>query len=129
MKVDSGTPVSIATSKWMKRYVKEMEVKKDYIMEMECNRRFKKGENIYKSDKEITLQVRMKTDNDAFIMKMVTVSVVDRDDELFLCGLKTLMDWKAELHYEKCELKFDDSQKRVYIKISGGGHQLVKLET
>ena len=33
------------------------------------------------------------------------------------------------LHFEKGELEFDDSQKRVYIKISGGGHQLVKLET
>ena len=87
------------------------------------------GENIYLSNKEIMLPVRMKTDNDDFIMKMVTVSVVDREDELFLCGLKTLMDWKAVLHFEKGELKFDDSQKRVYIKISGGGHQLVKLET
>ena len=87
------------------------------------------GENIYLSDKEITLPVRMKTDDHDFIMKMVTVSVVDREDELFLCGLKTLMDWNAAIHYNKCELKFDDSQKRVYIKISGGGHQLVKLET
>ena len=62
-------------------------------------------------------------------MNMVTVSVVDREDKLFLCGLKTLMDWNAVIHYNKCELKFDDSQKRVYIEISGGGHQLVKLET
>ena len=42
------------------------------------------GENIYLSDKEITLPVRMKTDND-FMMKMVTVSVVDSEDEIFLC--------------------------------------------
>ena len=129
MIVDSGAPVSIATSKWMERYLKEMEVKKDEITEKKCNRRFKMGENIYLSDKEITLPVRMKTDDHDFIMKMVTVSVVDREDELFLCGLKTLMDWNAAIHYNKCELKFDNSQKRVYIKISGGGHQLVKLGT
>ena len=91
MIVDSGAPVSIATSKWMERYLKEMEVKKDDIIEKECNRRFKMGENIYLSDKEIMLPVRMKTDNDDFIMKMVTVSLIDREDELFLCGLKTLM--------------------------------------
>ena len=70
-------------------------VKKDEITEKECNRKFKMGENIYLSNKEITLLVRMKTDNDGFMRKMVTVSVVDRDDELFLCGLKTLMEWKA----------------------------------
>ena len=92
MIVDSDAPVSIATSKWMERYLKEMEVKKDEIIEKKCNRRFKMGENIYLSDKEITLLVRMKTDDHDFIMKMVTVSVVDREDELFLCGLKTLMD-------------------------------------
>ena len=38
---DSATPLSIATSKWMDRYLKEMEVKKDEIMEKECNRKFK----------------------------------------------------------------------------------------
>ena len=91
----------IATSKWMERYLKEMEVKKDDIIEKECNRRFKMGENIYLSDKEIMLPVRMKTDNDDFIMKMVTVGVIDREDELFLCGLKILMDWKVALHFEK----------------------------
>ena len=83
----------------MERYLKEIEVKKEDIIEKECNRRFKMGENIYLSNNEITLPVRMKTDNDDFIMKMVTVSVVDREDELFLCGLKTLMDWKAVIHY------------------------------
>ena len=70
----------------------------------------------------------MKTDNDDFMMKMVTVSVVDREDKLFLCGLKTLMEWKAAVSYEKCELLFGESQKRVHKQIAGGGHQLVKLE-
>ena len=42
--VDSGAPVSIATSKWMEKYLKEMEVKKDEITEKECNRKFKMGE-------------------------------------------------------------------------------------
>ena len=43
----------------------------------------------------------------------MTLSVVDREDKLFLCVLKILMEWKAAVYYEKCELKFDDSQKRV----------------
>ena len=37
MIVDSGAPVSIATSKWIERYLKEMEVKKDEIIEKKCN--------------------------------------------------------------------------------------------
>ena len=41
MIVDSGAPVSIATSKWIEKYLKDMEVKKDEIMERECNRKFK----------------------------------------------------------------------------------------
>ena len=106
-----------------------MEVKKDEITEKECNRKFMMEKIIYKSNRELTLSVRMRTDDDGFMRKMIIVSIVDRDDELFLCGLKTLMEWKATVYYEKCKLKFDDNQKRVNIQISGGGHQLVKLET
>ena len=115
MLVDSGAPVLIAPSKWIEKYLKEIELNKDDIIKKEYNRRFKMGENIYLSNKEITLPVRMKTDDHDFIMMMVTESVVDKEDKLFLCGLKTLMDWNAAIHYNKCELKFDDSQKRVYI--------------
>ena len=60
---------------------------------------------------------------------MVTVSIVDREDELLLCGLKILKEWTAAVYHKKFELKFDNSQKRVNIQISGGGHQLVMLET
>ena len=59
---------------------KEMEVKKNEITEKEFNRKFKMGKNIYLRDMEITLPGRMKTDNDDFIMKMVTVSVINRKD-------------------------------------------------
>ena len=101
--VDSGTPVSIATSKWMEKYLKNMEVKKDEITENECKRKFKMGENIYLSNREIMLPVRMKTENDDYIRRMITVSIVDREDELFLCGLKTLIEWKAAVFYDKYE--------------------------
>ena len=43
MIVDSGAPVLIATSKWIEIYLKEMKVKKEEIMEKECNRKFKIG--------------------------------------------------------------------------------------
>ena len=35
--VNSGAPVSIATSKWMKKYLKEMEVKKDEMKSQRKN--------------------------------------------------------------------------------------------
>ena len=47
MIVDSGAPVSIATSKWMEIYLKTMEVNKEEITKNECKRKFRIGENIY----------------------------------------------------------------------------------
>ena len=121
--------MSIATSKWMEKYLRTMGVKKEETTENECKRKFRMGENVYLSNKEITLPVRMKTESDDYIRRMITVSIVDKDDELFLCGLKTLIDWKAAVFYEKSEMMFDETKKRVFMNISGGGHQLVKLET
>ena len=80
MIVDSGAPMSIATTKWMDRYLKSMEVKEDEITEKVCNRKFKMGENVYLSNREIALPIRIKTDSDDYIRKMITVSIVDRED-------------------------------------------------
>ena len=85
MIVDSGAPMSITTTKWMDRYLKSMGVKENEISEKACNRKFKMGENVYLSNREIALPVRMKTDSDDYIRKMITVSIVDREDKLFLC--------------------------------------------
>ena len=57
---------------------------KDEVIEKECNRKFKIEENIYLSNREITLPVRMKTDKDDYIRSIITVSIVNRKDELFL---------------------------------------------
>ena len=103
MIVDSGASMYIAATKWMDRYLKSMEVKKDEITEKVCNRKFKMGENVYMSKREIALPVRMKTDDDDYARKMITVSIVDREDELFLCGLKMLIEWKVAVFYEKSE--------------------------
>ena len=129
MIVDSGAPMTITTTKWMDRYLKSMGVKENEISEKACNIKFKMGENVYLSNREIALPVRMKTDSDDYIRKMITVSIVDREDELFLCGLKMLIELKAAIFYEKSEMIFNETKKRVYMHISEGGHQLVKLKT
>ena len=91
MIVDSGAQVSIATSKWMEKYLKTMGVKKEETTENKCKRMFRMGENVYLSKREIMLPVRMKTENNDFIRKIITMSILDREYELFLCGLKTLI--------------------------------------
>ena len=106
-----------------------MEMKEDEVTEKVCNRKFKMDENVYMSKREIALPVRMKTDGDYYVRKMITVSHVDREDKLFLCGLKTLIEWKVVVFYEKSKMMLDETKQRVYIKISKGGRQLVKFET
>ena len=77
MIVDNFTPKFIATNKWMDKYLKSMEVKENEISEKVCNRKFKMGENVYLSNREIALPVRMKTNSDDNIRKMITVSILD----------------------------------------------------
>ena len=60
MIVDNGAPKSIVTNK----YLKIIEVKRNEMSEKKCNRMFKMGENVYLSNRDITLPVRMKTDCD-----------------------------------------------------------------
>ena len=59
MIVDSSAPVLIATSKWMEKYLKTMGVKKEETNENECKRKFRMGENVYLSNREITLPIRI----------------------------------------------------------------------
>jgi len=79
MIVDSGAPVLIATSKWMEKYFKKMGVKKEETTENECKRKFRMGENVYLSNREIMLPVRMKTENDDYKRSMITVSILDKE--------------------------------------------------
>ena len=50
-----------------------MEVKKDEMTENEFKRKFKMGDNIYLSNREITLPVRMKTENDDYIRRKTLI--------------------------------------------------------
>ena len=70
MTVDSVSPNSIPTNKWMDKYLKSMEVKENEMSEKKCNRRFKMGENVYLSSRKITLPVTIKTDGDDYIRKI-----------------------------------------------------------
>ena len=51
----------------MEKYLKKMGVKKEETTENECKIKFRMGENVYLSKREITLPVRMKTEKDDYI--------------------------------------------------------------
>ena len=70
-----------------------MEVDKKYVEEKSCNRRFRFGEKVYQSKKEVSMPIIMKAGEDDCIKKIISVNVIDREKDLFLCGLKTLREW------------------------------------
>ena len=96
-----------------------MRLKKD-----NCNRKFCFGEKVYKSEREITMPVAIKSENGDHIKKMITISIIDREEDLFLCGLKKLKQWRAAVFYESNKMMFIETNKKVYRY----GHQLVKFQ-
>ena len=60
--VDSGVPISIVSAGWLRKL------------------------------REVTIPIGIRVGNEDFIRKNIAMSVIDREEELFLCGLKTLGD-------------------------------------
>lgn len=70
----------------------------------------------------------MKVGVDDYIRKRIVVNVIDREGDLFLYGMKTLQEWKVAVFYERNEMEFNLTKKRVFMEMSKRGHQYVKLE-
>ena len=49
------------------------------------------------------MPVVMEVESGHYIKKLIMVSIIEREEDLFLCGLKTLRDWKAVVFYEANE--------------------------
>ena len=92
MIVDSGAPMSIVIAGWLEKYLKEMEVDARYIEEKSCNRRFRFGEKVYKSHKEVTIPIVLKFRDEDYVRKNISVNIIDREKDFFLCGFKTLRE-------------------------------------
>ena len=54
-----------------------------------------------------------------YIRKSIDMNIIDRVEDLFLCGLKTLREWKAAVFYERNEMEFDVTKKRVSMECPG----------
>ena len=64
-----------------------------------------------------------------FIKKGITTNIIDSEEVSFLCGQKTLTDWKTVLYFAEQKLNFTETGKRTSLNLSEGGHMLINLET
>ena len=86
MIVDIRAPMVKASSVQIDKYLKSREESKDEIIDKNFDRRFRMGENVLKSDKEITMPVVIEVRNGD--KKIITVSIIEREEDLFLCSLQ-----------------------------------------
>ena len=64
------------------------------------------------------MPIIMKVGDKDYIRKIICVNVKAREEDLFLCELKTLREWKAAVFYEDNEMEFSNSKKRVSMEMS-----------
>ena len=78
--------------------------------------------------KEVVFLIVIKVEEDDFKRREITVSIIDSEEIIFLCGKKTLTEWKTALYFEEEKLKFNDNGKSTRLMLSEGGHMLINLE-
>ena len=76
-----------------------MRVDREDIEEKSCLKRFRIGENVYTSTRKITIPIMIKTLRGNNFKREVTANVIHKEEELFLSGVKTLVDWKAAVFF------------------------------
>merc|ERR1711905_37234 len=126
MIIDSGAPVSLLSSTWLRSYMQEAKVSKESIRQASSNRRFRLGKTPYVSTRTVTFPIVMKTDDDDLIKRDVTANVIESDEVNFLCGEATLKAWKTILDFEEEKLGFKDANKMV--QLTRQSHLVVKLQ-
>ena len=85
MIIDSGAPVSLVSSTWLKNYVKEAKVEEESIVKASSNRRVRLGKTPYISKEKVTFPIVMKTDDNEQIKREVTAHVIESEEVNFLC--------------------------------------------
>merc|ERR1712030_136912 len=126
MIIDSGAPVSLLSTTWLRNYMKEAKVGRESIKQASSNRRFRLGKTLYASTRTVTFPIVMKTDDNDLIKCDVTANVIESDEVNFLCGEATLKAWKTILDFEEEKLGFKDVNKMV--QLTRQSHLVVKLQ-
>ena len=76
-----------------------------------CVRRFRMGKNVYMSTREVRFPIVIRMENDDYIKREVTANIIEKEEELFLCGRQILTDWKIAVFFEKNRLAFIENGK------------------
>lgn len=77
---------------------------------------------------EVTFLVVLKTDANDFIRRDVIANGIDSEEINFLCGRKTIKNWKTKVDFDEDKLEFKGKDKNLESMASEGGHLLAKLE-
>ena len=86
--VDSGAPLSIVSERGLKKYIeKKVVIEKDFQYK-NCGRRFRFGENIYISMKEVKFPIVVKVEDGDFVKREVTTKFLEKKEELFFLWKK-----------------------------------------
>ena len=70
MVLDSGVPISLVSSTWLKNYLRAMDVDNEKVERSGDKRRFELGKTTYTSVEKVKFSVRMKTDGGSQIKKI-----------------------------------------------------------
>ena len=108
MIIDSGAPVLIVSSKWLKKYLRDAKVEDEEVKKKSCARRFRLGKTLYVSEMEVEVPVVMKTSEDDFIKRKVIANVIDSEEINFLCGRETLKGWRTSMSFSEDRLSFEE---------------------
>ena len=108
MVFDSGAPVSLVSSDWLKTYMRNMEMEDEGVERSEDSKRFRLGKTLYVSKEKVKFPILMKTDKDGIIKEETTANVIDSDEVTFLCGEETLVEWKTTLYFGRRKLGFKE---------------------
>ena len=71
------------------------------------------GKTVYLSKTEVNFPIVMKTENDDYVKKSVTVNMINADEVNFLCGRETTKGWKIKVDMEEDKLEFKKQGKIV----------------
>ena len=70
----------------------------------------------------------MKVEENYYIRRDIKTNIIDSDKVTFLCGQKTLTEWKTALYFAEKKLKFIEMGKCTQLNLSEGGHMVVNLK-
>ena len=118
--IDSGTPKSIVSSRWLNGYLRDAKVSDEDVKRTSCARHFKLGKRVYVSGVEVEFPMVLKMDENDFVKRRITANVIESDEVNFLFGKETIKEWRTKVDFEDDRLKFKGKDKSIELAKSEG---------